>query len=25
VAFIHPSSVAGVLVEYVQAEGAVDG
>ncbi len=25
VAFIHPSSVAGVLVEYVQVEGAVDG
>ena len=25
VAFIHPSSVAGVLVEYVQLEGAVDG
>jgi methylmalonyl-CoA/ethylmalonyl-CoA epimerase len=25
VAFIHPSSVAGVLVEYVQVEGASDG
>lgn len=25
VAFIHPSSVAGMLVEYVQVEGAVDG
>jgi len=25
VAFIHPSSVAGVLVEYVELEGAVDG
>ncbi len=25
VAFIHPASVAGVLVEYVQAEGAGDG
>ena len=25
VAFIHPSSVAGVLVEYVEIEGAVDG
>jgi methylmalonyl-CoA epimerase len=25
VAFIHPSSVAGVLVEYVQLEGAGDG
>jgi methylmalonyl-CoA epimerase len=25
VAFIHPSSVAGVLVEYVQVEGAADG
>ena len=24
-AFIHPSSVAGVLVEYVELEGAVDG
>ena len=25
VAFIHPGSVAGVLVEYVQHEGDVDG
>ncbi len=25
VAFIHPGSVAGVLVEYVQYEGDVDG
>jgi methylmalonyl-CoA/ethylmalonyl-CoA epimerase len=25
VAFIHPSSVAGVLVEYVELEGAVAG